>query len=56
MTSGFVQPIMPAASFIPPPSLPPGPPGIMPPQFSIPPPGFSFPITATPTPETGVIG
>ncbi|KAK2586266.1 hypothetical protein KPH14_001522 [Odynerus spinipes] len=55
MTPGFVPPIMPAASFIPPPSLPPGPPGIMPPQFSIPPPGFSFPITAAPTPDAGVI-
>lgn len=52
----FVPPIMPAAPFIPPPSLPPGPPGIMPPQFSIPPPGFTFPITAAPSPEAGVIG
>ncbi|KAI4500072.1 hypothetical protein M0802_004942 [Mischocyttarus mexicanus] len=55
MTPGFVPPIMPAASFIASPSLPPGPPGIMPPQFSIPPPGFSFPITAAPAPEAGVI-
>ncbi|XP_011145173.1 pre-mRNA-processing factor 40 homolog A isoform X1 [Harpegnathos saltator] len=55
LASSFVPPIMPAAPFIPPPSLPPGPPGMMPPQFSIPPPGFTFPITAAPPPEAGVI-
>lgn len=55
IASSFVPPIMPAAPFIPPPSLPPGPPGIMPPQFSIPPPGFTFPITAAPPQEAGVI-
>ncbi|XP_008557971.1 pre-mRNA-processing factor 40 homolog A isoform X1 [Microplitis demolitor] len=49
---GFVAPMLPTASFIPP-SLhsTSGPPGIMPPQFTIPPPGFGFPMGAPAAPH-----